>query len=71
MLISQIEEMGYDHETAVDLKTLPVIKSISETLDRLDKLERENPEYNVCIDMLNQLIEGYHKYIEKKDVIQY
>lgn len=71
LLISQIEEMGYDHETAVDLKTLPVIKSISETLDRLDKLERENPEYNVCIDMLNQLIETYHKYIDKKDIMQY
>lgn len=70
LLISQIERMGYDYETAVDYKSLPLIRSMSQTLDRLDKLDRENPDYNVCVDMLNQLIEKYHELLDKKAMLK-
>jgi len=71
LLISEIEDMGYDYETAVDYKTLPLIKSMSETLDKIDKLDSENPDYNLCIDMLNQLLEAYNKLLEKKGIKKY
>ncbi|MDE5631105.1 MAG: hypothetical protein K2I70_05840, partial [Bacilli bacterium] len=71
LLISEIEDMGYDYETAIDYKTLPLIKSMSETLDKLDKLERDNPDYNIGIDMLSQLLESYHKLLEKKGIKKY
>lgn len=71
LLISEIEDMGYDYETAVDYKTLPLIKSMSETLDKIDKLDCENPDYNLCIDMLNQLLEAYNKLLEKKGIKKY
>lgn len=71
LLISEIEDMGYDYETAVDFKSLPLIRSMSETLDKLDKLDTENPDYNVCIDMLNQLLEAYNKLLEKKGIKKY
>ena len=43
---------------------------MSETLDKIDKLDRENPDFNVCVDMLNQLIEKYHELLDKKAMLK-
>lgn len=71
LLISEIEEMGYDFDTAIDFKSLPLIKSISETLDQIDHLDEESAEYNIACDMLGQLIDSYHKLLSKKAVKKY
>lgn len=71
LLISEIEEMGYDFDTAIDFKSLPLIKSMSETLDQIDHLEEGSSEYNLACDMLSQLIESYHKLLGKKAVKKY
>lgn len=71
LLISEIEEMGYDFDTAIDFKSLPLIKSMSETLDQIDHLEEGSADYNLACDMLSQLIESYHKLLSKKAVKKY
>lgn len=68
MLLTDIEGTGVDRETAIDLKTLPIIKSISETLDKIDKLDKNTEDYVLCRNMLRELISAYENLIEKKNV---
>lgn len=70
-LISQIEEMGYDFDTAIDLKTLPLIQKMTQTLDQVEKLEKGSPDYNLACDILSQLLEQYHKLLNKKATKRY
>ena len=66
MLITEIESTGVDMDTAIDLKTLPIIKSISETLDKIDNTEPDGDEYQECLGVLHELIDAYEKLVGKK-----
>lgn len=66
MLLTEIESTGVDRETAIDLKTLPLIKSISETLDKIDKLDKNSEDYSLCRGMLYELTQAYQNLIDKK-----
>ncbi len=70
MLLTEIESTGVDRETAIDLKTLPLIKSISETLDRIDKLDKHSEEYSLCRGMLYELTQAYQNLVDKKNKIK-
>lgn len=70
MLLTEIESTGVDRETAIDLKTLPLIKSISETLDKIDKLDKNSEDYSLCRGMLYELTQAYQNLVEKKKKIK-
>ena len=64
--VSEIKNLGYDDETAIDYKTLPLIKAIKELLDKIEKMDPDSSNYNLHYDVLRQLIEFYHKLQDKK-----
>ncbi len=70
MLITEIESTGVDMDTAIDLKTLPIIKSISETLDKIDNTEPDGDEYQECLGVLHELIDAYEKLVGKKSEVK-
>lgn len=68
MSIQDIEQDGHDYEEAVDLKTLPIIKTIIETVDKIANLEESDQDYALCCGILSELIIAYNKYIDRKKV---
>lgn len=65
--ISEIESDEISHDMAVDLKTLPIIKTISETLDKIDRLFDESDDYELCCEILAELITAYKNLLMKKE----
>ncbi len=47
------------HEKAVALKSLPVVKTISETLDKMSLLDKSSKAYNSYCKLLNNLEDAY------------
>lgn len=64
--ISEIEEKTLSREYAIDLKELAVLKPIFETLNTLESLEYNSPEYQKAINILKKLNEQYRILEEKK-----
>lgn len=55
-------------DTAIDLKTLPVLKSISETLDKIDRLSEQSEDYELCCGVLDELVNAYNHLVDKKGI---
>lgn len=70
--IREIEEEGYTREEAIDLKVLPILRTIAETLDELDTLTEDDPKYRVAVEVLKGLNDSYEKIIAraKKELIK-
>lgn len=64
--ISEIEEKTLSREYAIDLKELAVLKPIFETLNTLEAIEYNSPEYQKAINILKKLNEQYRILEEKK-----
>ncbi len=64
--ISEIEEKTLSREYAIDLKELAVLKPIFETLNTLESIEYNSPEYQKAINILKKLNEQYRILEEKK-----
>ncbi len=64
--ISEIEEKTLSREYAIDLKELAVLKPIFETLNTLETIEYNSPEYQKAINILKKLNEQYRILEEKK-----
>ena len=64
--ISEIEEKTLSREYAIDLKELAVLKTIFETLNTLETIEYNSPEYQKAINILKKLNEQYRILEEKK-----
>ena len=64
--ISEIEEKTLSREYAIDLKELAVLKTIFETLNTLETIEYNSPEYQQAINILKKLNEQYRILEEKK-----
>ena len=64
--ISEIEEKTLSREYAIDLKELAVLKPIFETLNTLETIEYNSPEYQKAIKSLKKLNEQYRILEEKK-----
>lgn len=65
MTIASIEEEGYSREEAVELKTLPILKTIAEVIDKVETLDESSKDYATCIEILTGLIESYANVISK------
>src|SRR5574344_353754 len=57
--IQDIELDNISHEKAVALKSLPVVKTISETLDKMSLLDKSSKAYNSYCKLLNNLEDAY------------
>ena len=64
--ISEIEEKTLSREYAIDLKELAVLKTIFETLNTLETIEYNSPDYQKAINLLKKLNEQYRILEEKK-----
>lgn len=65
MTISEIVEEGYTREAAIDLKSLPILKTMTETIDKIETLETSDPDYQVCVGILQELNEAYESVMSK------
>ena len=65
LTISEIVEEGYTREAAIDLKTLPILKTMAETIDKLETLTAKDPNYAQCIKNLSDLNEAYESITSK------
>lgn len=65
--LTLIEEETKSREEAIDLKELPVIESILETLDTIDRLDVDSEDYKKCCIVLDKLIEQFLLLEDKKD----
>jgi hypothetical protein len=57
--INDIENSTNDHDKAVTLKELPIIKRIKETLDNMSTIDPQSDEYISYIKLLGELKEAY------------
>lgn len=64
--ITELEEKYNSREIAIDLKKLPILKTISETLDHIESCAVDSEEYNLCCSTLVELIDAYNLVNEKK-----
>ena len=67
MSTSEIEAEGYTREQALDYKLLPILKTIAETLDKIATLNKEEDDYRICSEILEDLNEAYYTIVEKQD----
>lgn len=67
MTIADIELEGYTHDEAVEYKSLPVLKTMAETIDKIETLEPTNPDYELCVGILSELNDAYFNIIEKQE----
>lgn len=65
--LTLLEEETESREAAIDLKELPLIESLIQTLDTLDEAEMNSEEYNKCCSVLNKIIEQYLLLEDKKE----
>lgn len=64
--ITELENAYNSREIAIDLKKLPILKTIEDTLDHIDKCEDSEEEYNLCCSTLVELIDAYNLVDKKK-----
>lgn len=64
--ITELAQEYDSRETAIDLKKIPILKTISETLDHIEKCTVDSEEYNLCCSTLVELIDTYNLVDEKK-----
>ena len=67
MTIADIELEGYTHDEAVEYKSLPVLKTMAETIDKIETLEPTKPDYELCVGILSELNDAYFNIIEKQE----
>lgn len=65
MTIASIEEEGYSKEEAIELKTLPILKTMAEVIDKASSLDESSKDYATCIEILTGFIESYANVISK------
>lgn len=65
MTIASIEEEGYSREEAIELKTLPILKTMAEVIDKASSLDESSKDYATCIEILTGFIESYANVISK------
>lgn len=59
--LSDLENNGISKSNAIKLKELPLTKTISDTLDKIDMLDRHSDDYNKSCKLLNSLIGAYNE----------
>lgn len=64
--ITELEREYNSREIAIDLKKLPILRTISETLDHIEKCVIDSEEYNLCCSTLVELIDTFYLVDEKK-----
>lgn len=64
-----ITELAHEYnsrEIAIDLKKLPILKTIAETLDHIERCVIDSEEYNLCCSTLVELTDAFYLIDEKK-----
>lgn len=68
--INDLVNQGYLEETAIDLKTLPLIKKIRETVNNLSSKSMLDDDYELGCSIVYDLLAAYENIINKKQLKQ-
>lgn len=63
---STLIDHGYSLNEAIDKKCLPFVVSLSKLIDKMDKLETDDPEYKEGFDNIKILVDLYNEQQAKK-----
>ena len=63
---STLLDRGYSLNEAIDKKCLPFIVSLSKLIEKMDKLDSDDPEYKEGLDNVKILVELYNEQQAKK-----
>lgn len=66
--ISELIENGLSRDEAIDRKLMPIIKTISNSLEKLESLELDSEDYELCCGIISDLIDEYDKIDGKKQM---
>ena len=62
--LDDLEKTYNSHERAMDLKILPIVKSMRETLDNMRSIDKTSDEYIDYMKLLMNLNEAYKEIKE-------
>lgn len=66
--ISELIENGLSRDEAIDRKLMPIVKTISNSLEKLESLELDSEDYELCCGIISDLIDEYDKIDGKKQM---
>lgn len=63
--ISELETSKFSYEDVIKLKTLPILKSIRETIEHINSVDKESEDYQLCCGVLEEFVLAYNNMQDK------